>query len=905
MSVRQREEANSKRLALLLGIYPTLGGLTALSGWIFNLRRATDWTNSGISQMPNSAIAVAAAGLALILLQFDLLRASRACALFECAIGVASLFENLTGIDLHIDRILLFHDWGQRGTLSPGRMGTPGSVCLSLLGIALLFASSGKRNSVAPILSVISMAVCALSLTGYFFGANPLYTIPRLTAIALQTSSMLFAISLGVVCAFPDQQPMRMLLGRSAATMMVRRGLAGTLILPLLLGWFIVLGQRLALFDTPFAVALLVLLLTLFLSALLWHSGNTVQRHEATTEVSRERLSDVMASISDAFFIIDPDFRLSFVNEEFARRAGERPSGLVGRSLWSVNQIVPDIREKLRTALVERRGVEYEFHLEKTRSWFAARAYPTSDGGLAIYSRDITEQRDAAKALVESERKFALLFDKSMFGAALAKLDGTFVDVNEAFLSIFGFTREEVVGSNSRQLRINRDEGLREEMLARLERDGFIKEVELTLYDRHGTPRTYLNNVIRIEIGGEPHLLTTVQDVTESRAAEQALRRSADALRAADRMKDEFLATLSHELRTPLTAIIGWTYMLQLGSLDKKETTLAFETILNTAKAQASLIDDVLDVSRITTGKMRLERKFSSAASIVEAAIAAVRPAAEARRIAVRFDVDRSIPPLLVDADRIQQVVWNLLSNAIKFSPIGASVTVRVRKEESLVIIEVEDEGCGIAPEFLPHVFERFRQADSSSTRSYSGLGLGLALAHDLVEMHGGTISAESELGKGSRFTIRLPNHETEGVGSDSEVASPPNGPSRLEGARVLYVDDREDARVLISRMLTEYGAKVIPAESVDEALSLLARESPDVVLTDLAMPDRDGYDLLASIQAERQWRDLPVLALSAQGRVEDEANAVRAGFAAYLRKPIEPEALASAVLKFVPPAES
>ncbi|HEX9981785.1 MAG TPA: ATP-binding protein [Thermoanaerobaculia bacterium] len=386
------------------------------------------------------------------------------------------------------------------------------------------------------------------------------------------------------------------------------------------------------------------------------------------------------------------------------------------------------------------------------------------------------------------------------------------------------------------------------------------------------------------------------------RESEESLRVSMNALREADRMKDEFLATLSHELRTPLTAIVGWSQMLEMLDLSEKDRELALETIGKSARAQLQLIEDVLDVSRITTGKMRLDRQQADLSVIIENALATVRPAAEAKQIPIEVKLDRSLAFQYVDPARVQQIVSNLLSNAIKFSPPGTPVEVTLRAEETSAAITVADRGPGIRRDLVPHIFERFRQGDSSARRAHAGLGLGLALAKELTELHGGTIDVETEEGRGSRFTVRLPMP----VASIAADARRPRGNEResidapLERLRILYVDDRADARLLIRTMLAKSGAHVIEAGSVEEALRQLRTRKPDVVVTDIAMPGRDGYDLLDAIRLHREWDDLPVLALTAHGRIEDERRAIAAGFRSYLRKPIDMQELSAAVSRAV-----
>jgi PAS domain S-box-containing protein len=373
------------------------------------------------------------------------------------------------------------------------------------------------------------------------------------------------------------------------------------------------------------------------------------------------------------------------------------------------------------------------------------------------------------------------------------------------------------------------------------------------------------------------------------------------ALREADRMKDEFLATLSHELRTPLTAITGWSQLLAKGVLSPSDQHVAVEAIRTSAAAQAQLIEDVLDVSRITTGKMRLDRRPADLAEIVEAAVATVRPAAEAKAIPLAVSLPRDLGSHFVDPTRIQQVVWNLLSNAIKFSPAGAPVEVTLRGNRGSSQIEVRDRGPGISSAFLPHIFERFRQADSSATRAHAGLGLGLSLAKELMELHGGTIAVESDEGRGSRFIVSIPagakENRNSGPDEDGAVAHG-HAAGPLAGFRVLYVDDRDDARLLIAAMLKSAGAEVALAGSAAEALEVLPQARPHVVVTDIAMPERDGYDLLEAMRARPEWRDLPVIALTAHGEADQQQRAAAAGFDDYLRKPIDVHDLTQAVAR-------
>jgi PAS domain S-box-containing protein len=379
--------------------------------------------------------------------------------------------------------------------------------------------------------------------------------------------------------------------------------------------------------------------------------------------------------------------------------------------------------------------------------------------------------------------------------------------------------------------------------------------------------------------------------------------RAQEALREADRRKDEFIATLSHELRTPLTAILGWARLLQMPDMDDETRAGAIETINRSAQAQAQLIDDVLDISRITTGKVQIASDRVDVSKVAAAAVETVKLAAAAKGVRLIPAMQSGELLVLGDANRLQQVIWNLLSNAIKFTPEGGDVRLDVVRRNGVVAIEVRDTGSGIRSDFLPHIFEPFRQAESTTTRVHGGLGLGLSIVRYLVELHGGRISAESEGdGKGATFIVELPSlrhkaatrrqsaperRETEGVSG---------GSPQLAGLSVLVIDDQQDVRDYISTVLRRQGATVRSAESVRDGIDQVTAEPPDVVLCDIAMPHEDGYAFIRWLRADSAAQQLPVIAISAFGRENEEDRVRTAGFSGFIRKPVEPEDLARAV---------
>ena len=385
---------------------------------------------------------------------------------------------------------------------------------------------------------------------------------------------------------------------------------------------------------------------------------------------------------------------------------------------------------------------------------------------------------------------------------------------------------------------------------------------------------------------------------------EQAARRHAE---EANRMKDEFLATLSHELRTPLNAILGWVQVLRTGKLDAAAGARALETIERNSRAQAQLIADLLDVSRIITGKLRLELKPVELARIIDAALDSARPGADAKGIDLVVSLSALESPVLGDNDRLQQVIWNLLSNAIKFTPRGGRVEVRLKESGLNAVIEVRDSGIGIRPDFLPYVFDRFRQAESTLTRSHGGLGLGLSIVRHLLELHGGTVEVESEgEGKGTTFRVSLPLRGTATAGKAMESAPSSqaegvwNLPDLLAGLHVLVLEDDADSRDLLAMALEQCGAEVSAFGSVPEALAAFDVAVPDVVVSDIGVPFEDGYSFIRKVRSRlpADGGAVPAAALTAYARAEDRKQALEAGFQTHLAKPIDPSELIAAVAR-------
>ena len=409
--------------------------------------------------------------------------------------------------------------------------------------------------------------------------------------------------------------------------------------------------------------------------------------------------------------------------------------------------------------------------------------------------------------------------------------------------------------------------------------------------------------------------VTVVEDVSDRVASERELRSQIEASETARalaeeavRVKDEFLATLSHEIRTPLNAVVGWTKILLARQVDAAMLNRALQVIDRNAVAQTRLIDDMLDMARIMSGKLRLDMQPIDLTAIALTAIDVVMPTASAKGVSILTALGSDSPWMMGDADRLQQIVWNLLSNAIKFTESGGRVTVGITRQNAVLTLSVEDTGRGITPEFLPQIFERFRQADSSSSRRHGGLGLGLSLVRQLVELHGGEVSVTSRLNVGSRFVVTFPAR-TELSMEDEQELHEAGSIESLAGVHVLLVEDQEEAREIVAAALQQHGIKVTDASSSREALAALdaalARgEAPHVIVSDIGLPDEDGYRLMEQLSSRGPSRGghIPAIAVTAYGRPQDKRRALAAGFRMHITKPIVPETLAAAVAAVLPP---
>ena len=561
--------------------------------------------------------------------------------------------------------------------------------------------------------------------------------------------------------------------------------------------------------------------------------------------------------------------------------------------------------KELGKAIEEGRAEDERWHIRKSgqRFWASGVVTPVrnSEGDLVGFSKVMRDMTERKRVEEERDRLFMVAMDM----LCIVYLDGRFKRVNPAFEAFLGFTEEELHAIPLFDLVHPDDRAKTIEEYGKLAQGEPTKLMENRLRCKDGSYNWVAWSYFPIAEEGIAYGVG--RDITKLKQMHEVLRLRAEELVQANRLKDEFLATLSHELRTPLTSIVGWSRLLSSKQLDEQNRARAIQIIQRNAEAQSNLIEDLLDVSRIMTGKMKIDMRPLAFSPIVESVVNDLRPSAEAKRLQLETEIDFAAGQIMGDPIRLQQIVTNLLSNAIKFTPEGGHVKVKLERLDSHARLRVSDTGIGISPESLPHIFERFNQADSSTTRAYSGLGLGLAIVDHLVRQQRGTVTAASEgPGTGAVFTVEFPLAATELVdeasarvdvfSNDALAAFTRSGFARdaIQDVKVLLVEDEPDTRELLTTILKGCGATVTAVSSSDAALKEVNRAIPDVIVSDIGMPGESGYDLMNKIRAlppERGGR-VPAVALTAYASASDRRRALLAGFHTHLTKPVEPDEL-------------
>jgi PAS domain S-box-containing protein len=759
----------ARSLAVIAAAYAGLGGLLSFLGWVSGVYRLTDWSGGGISMKANAALATTVTAIALLLIMLSPSQrlTARVLGAFVAVIGALTLLEHITSVSLGIDTWLFHEPAGAAATAAPGRMGPPAAASFLALGLAIGFSTGALRaRRVSVVLALAVLAIATLSLSGYLYGAQAMYTVPRLTGIALQTVSLLLALSIALIAYHADLQPMRTLCEDSNAGVLARRLVPLAIVVPLGLGWLRLQGQDAGLYDLAFGTALRSLVEVGLLVSILWACLQAIRARDLSHHraLSREReserrLAETLESINDGFVAFDAAWRFTFVNAEAEHLLGRPRGELLGNEVWELfpQAVGSELHAQLHRAARERVSLEVEASSPRGDDRrFMNRIYPSPDGGLSVYFHDITDR-------------------------------------------------------------------------------------------------------VRAE----------------------------EVLREADRRKDEFLATLAHELRNPLAPIRNAARVLLTQDLPQSRQQWAAEMIGRQVKHMARLLDDLMDVSRIARNRLELRLEWIELAPVVQSALEASRPAIDQAGHDLRVTLPAEPVYLDADAVRLTQVVSNLLNNAGKYTEDRGIIELIVELAPRDVLIRVRDNGIGISPEIRPQLFEMFAQASSHISRAQGGLGIGLALARGIVELHGGSIEVESAGERmGSEFTVRLPR--LVGVEDAAEVPAQSELKSS-QSLRVLVVDDLPDNADSLAALLETMGHRVDVVYGGADAFDKAAAVHPDVVFLDLGMPEIDGFEVCRRLRATPWGRALCLIALTGWGQAEDRRRTQEHGFDHHLVKPIDP----------------
>jgi PAS domain S-box-containing protein len=649
-------------------------------------------------------------------------------------------------------------------------------------------------------------------------------------------------------------------------------------------------------------------------------------------------LAAIVASSDDAIIAKDLNGIIQSCNASAERIFGYPAEELVGRP---VRILIPEDRQTEEDEILSRirRGDRVD-HFETVRRRKDGRhidisltVSPVRDAfgqivGVSKIARDITERKRAAAELADQQARFRVTLESIADAVIATDVDGRVVFMNPVAEHLTGWRLDDAVGlACERVFRIIREDSREADanpvrrVLAEGTPVGLSNHTLLIARDGAERPIDDSGAPIRDSDGRIVGAVLVFRDVSERRriererqsaasererllAAERLARSEAE---KASRVKDEFVAMVSHELRTPLNAILGWTQLMSQDTADPSVIERGLDVVARNTRMQAQLIADLLDISRIATGKLPLETRRVDLAAILREAIDTVQPEAEGRNIEIVRHIDEAIDSITGDPARLQQVVWNLLSNAIKFTPGGGRVTATLSQHDGRIELVVTDTGVGVAPDVLPHVFERFQQADRSITRRFGGLGLGLSIVKHLVDLHGGTVRAESPgPGEGATFTLTFPIAAAMPSGIGTGLAGPATSTGHLvslEGLSILVVEDEPDTREFLARLLGNHGATVATAATASEALARFHEARPDVLVSDIGLPDVDGYDLIRIIREQTAGGDLLAIALTAYARSEDRVRALDAGFQHHVSKPIDVAELIAALSTFRTPA--
>ncbi|HEX5834508.1 MAG TPA: ATP-binding protein [Pyrinomonadaceae bacterium] len=816
-----------------------IGG-AALLGWVFGVEALKRVHPALVTMKANAAVCLILVSSAVLLLRKPATviwkrRLAQSFAVVVAVVGFLTLLQHMFGWNFGVDQLLFTESVAEAGQSFPGRMGVAASLNFLSLGCALLCidARSARWFRVSNIAVLLVMAVTVLVFLYYFYGTEQFDPIGLYFTIAIHTVVAFLSLCAAILFMRPERGLLAILLEDGPGGVVARR-MSPMLLVVILLGWARTMGRESGVFGAGFGTAIFVLIILLILVVLIWWTAYSLNRTYRERREAEKRL-DVLFRVSELVRTVrDPD-ELSYAVAE-----------TVGKEL------------DLRRCLFNETDVERD---------------------LEIVHRDYS---DRAESVAGTHR----ISDYSSITSS-AMIRG------EAVINCDSKTDPRTAADYKRSYEPT---GERAYVAVPLMRNG---RWVASLWVSDDRPREWTKEEVSLLRSVAERTWTAVEKLRAEAERERLLQseqEARDVAEKANQIKDEFLATLSHELRNPLNVILGYSELfLRMPEIDESSRLRKMaEALRRNAQSQSQLINDLLDLSRLQRGKISLTHETVSLAAIIDNAVETVRTEAAAKGIEIGLNLADQF--LLVDGDRLrlQQIAWNVLNNAVKFTPAGGSISIGLNREEQAAVLVVEDTGQGIEASFLPHVFEMFRQADSSNSRRHGGMGIGLALVQQLVELHGGTITAESAgTNKGSRFTIRLPL-ANEVASHAALTTSAPFKLTALANTEFLIVDDSTDTIAMLDQVLKLSGANVTSASNGAEALRIASAREFDVILSDISMPEMDGFEFLQRLRRIPGRENVPVIAITGFGRTDDVERARAAGFHSHLTKPLNINALAS-----------
>jgi len=842
----ERQLKNYRAISIGLAIFAFCISAAALMGWVFDVEVLKRIHPQLVTMKANTAVCLMLASVSVFLLQDKVAsKTKRRIALLFAAIiavvGLITFSEHALGWNSGLDQLLFHESVAEAGESFPGRMGVPASLNFFFLGMALSFLDARStrwfRVSTISVLAIITITL--LVFLYYFYGIEQSETMARYFTIAIHTVFAFLSLCGAILLARPDRDLVASLLGKSPGAIVARRMLPAFLVV-ILLGWIRSIARSSGWISQGFATAAFVLSILLLLGILIWLTALSLNRtdrerrlHDLAQRRAENRL-DVLFRVSELIRTLqDPDELSYAVAEQVGIHLDAR------RCLFNETDVERDLEIVHRDYCDGVPSVAGEHRI----SDYSSITSGEMQRGLTVVNNDSkTDPRTAA----DYDRSYAATGERAYVAMPLLR-EGRWV---------------------------------------------------ASLWASVDEPRVWTREEVALVQAVAERTWTAIEKLraeTEQKRLLESVQEARDAAEKANQLKDEFLATLSHELRNPLNVILGYSeLLLRMREIEQSPRLVQMgEALRRNAQSQSQLINDLLDLSRLQRGKISLNQETVSLPAIIDNAVETVRADATAKGINIRLNVSDQL--LLVDGDRLrlQQIAWNLLNNAVKFTPPGGGIEIGLSNHDSSAVLAVRDTGQGIDPSFLPHVFEMFRQADGSNRRRHGGLGIGLALVRQLVQLHGGTIEAESDgPGKGSRFTVRLPLiHEP----LASSVVAPASAVelSLLARTNFLIVDDSEDTIAMLEELLKLSGANVMSATNGADALRIAREQEFDVILSDISMPEMDGFQFLERLRRIDGRQHIPVIAITGFGRTGDIERARAAGFYSHLTKPLNLQALA------------